>query len=200
MKKAGIVIIALVLVASLCGGFYYIKSRADANSGENQKLTKVQKLITRNMDENYPKTPRAVVKLYNQFVSCYYKEKYTDEELDSLVEQAQKLFDDELLQNNPKDELKASVIADVKDYKDKSRVISQTSVCDTEDVQYVTDKEKGDSLAYVQAYYFIKEKKKFFRTYQMYVLREDASGRWKIVHFYQVEGNKTEESQAEDDE
>lgn len=195
MKKAGIVIIALITVVALCFGFYFVKKYVDANSGENGNLTKVQKLITRNLDENYPQTPRAVVKLYNQFINCYYKEKYSDEELDSLVEQAQKLFDDELKQNNPKDKLKASVMADVKDYKDRSKVISQTSVCDTDEVRFVTDKEKGDSLAYVQASYFIKEKKEYSRTYQMYVLRKDASGRWKIITYYQLEGN-----QADDDD
>ncbi len=195
MKKVGIAIIALVLAASLCGGFYYIKSRADANSGENQKLTKVQKLITRNLDENYPKTPRAVVKLYNQFISCYYKEKYTDEELGGLVEQARKLYDDELAANNPQDKLKASVREDVQDYEDKSREISQTSVCDTDEVRYVTDKEKGDSLAYVQASYFIREKKNFARTYQMYVLRKDESDKWKIITYYKLEGNQIEEDE-----
>lgn len=195
MKKAGIVIIALITVVALCFGFYFVKKYVDSNSGENGNLTKVQKLITRNLDENYPQTPRAVVKLYNQFINCYYKEKYSDEELDSLVEQAQKLFDDELKQNNPKDKLKASVMADVKDYKDRSKVISQTSVCDTDEVRFVTDKEKGDSLAYVQASYFIKEKKEYSRTYQMYVLRKDASGRWKIITYYQLEGN-----QADDDD
>ncbi len=195
MKKTGIVIIALVLIASLCGGFYYVKIRSDANSGENGNLTKVQKLITRNLDDNYPKTPRAVVKLYNQFISCYYKEEYTDSELDSLVVQAQKLFDDELVQNNPKDQLKASIAADVKDYDDHSRKISQMRVCDTEDVRFVTDKKKGDSLAYVQASYFIKEKKEYSRTYQMYVLRKDAAGRWKIITYYQVEGKNIDDDE-----
>lgn len=195
MKKAGIVIIALVLVVSLCGGFYYFKSRADANSGENQKLTKVQKLITRNLDENYPKTPRAVVKLYNQFILCYHKEDYSSEELDGLVGQVEKLFDDELAANNPKETLKKSIVAEVKEYEDKSRVISQASVCDTDEVRFITDRKKGDSLAYVQASYFVKEKKQYTRTYQMYVLRKDAEGRWKIITYYKVDGNQVKEDE-----
>ena len=107
--------------------------------------------------------------------------------------QAQKLFDDELVQNNPKDQLKASIVADVKDYDDRSRNISQMNVCDTEDVRFVTDKEKGDSLAYVQASYFIQEKKKYSRTYQMYVLRKDAAGRWKIITYYQIKGKDVDD-------
>lgn len=193
MKKAGIIITALVLVIALCGGFYFVKVRSDAKSGENGELTKVQKLVTRNLDENYPATPRAVIKLYNRIISCYYTEKYTDSELDGLIEQAQKLFDEELLANNPKDQLKASIVADVKDYKSRSREISQTDVCDSDSVRFVTDKEKGDSLAYVQASYFVKEKKNYDRTYEMYVLRKDAAGKWKILTYYQLEGKDADD-------
>ena len=172
MKKVGIIITALVLVIALCGGFYFVKVRSDAKSGENGELTKVQKLVTRNLDENYPATPSAVIK---------------------LIEQAQKLFDEELLANNPKDQLKASILADVKDYKSRSREISQTDVCDSDSVRFVTDKEKGDSLAYVQASYFVKEKKNYDRTYEMYVLRKDAAGKWKILTYYQLEGKDADD-------
>ena len=39
----------------------------------------------------------------------------------------------------------------------------------------------------------IEENKKFDKTYQMYVLRKDDNGDWKIRTFYKIKGNSTEE-------
>lgn len=38
-----------------------------------------------------------------------------------------------------------------------------------------------------------KKIKKFDKTYQMYVLRKDDNGDWKIRTFYKIKGNSTEE-------
>ena len=65
------------------------------------ELTEIQKLITKNLDTNYPATPREVVKYYNRILECFYDDTYTDDELESLADQARKLLDDELLENNP---------------------------------------------------------------------------------------------------
>jgi hypothetical protein len=187
MKKAGIIIAAILCIGLLCGGFYYIKNRP--SSGEDVELTKVQKIITRDMSSDYPATPREVVKLYNRIITCYYGEKYTDEEFDGLADHALSLFDEELLANNPKDTYEAEVKDEVADYKQRSREIRQTNVCDSNDVKFVTDSNNGDQLAYVTATYFIRENNSYERTYQMYVLRKDAQEKWKILTYYKIEGN-----------
>jgi hypothetical protein len=187
MKKAGIIIAAILCIGLLCGGFYYIKNRP--SSGEDVELTKVQKIITRDMSSDYPATPREVVKLYNRIITCYYGEKYTDEEFDGLADHALSLFDEDLLANNPKDTYEAEVKDEVADYKQRSREIRQTNVCDSNDVKFVTDSNNGDQLAYVTATYFIRENNSYERTYQMYVLRKDAQEKWKILTYYKIEGN-----------
>jgi hypothetical protein len=195
MKKAGIVIIAIVCVALLCGGFYYAKNHT--SSGEDVQLTKVQKIITRDMEKNYPATPREVVKFYNRIITSYYGEDYSDQEFEDLVEHARSLFDQELLENNAKDEYEDSVRSEVANYKQRSREIRQSSVCDSDEVLYVTDKNNGDELAYVTASYFIRENKSYEKTYQMYVLRKDENEEWKILTYYKIDG-KT--SKDEDDD
>lgn len=191
MKKKILVIIAAVLCVGLvCGGFYLIKQRS-ASSSDKVDLTDVQKLNTRDLEKDYPQTPREVVKLFNKIIRCYYNDKYTEDELKRLTEQAWKLFDSELQENNPLDEYLKSVQADVADYKERSRRISNTSVCDSNDVRYLTD--NGDDLAYVTASYFVKEKNGYTDTDEMYVLRKDADEKWKILVFYQIEGDSTEE-------
>lgn len=193
MKRIITIVIAVVVcVGVVCGGFYYVKHKADTSGEDNVELTKVQKITTRDLSADYPETPREVVKLFNKILVCYYNEKYTDDELKDLVGCAWELFDVELQENNgSEEEYLNSVKLDVADYKDRSRTISQTDVCDSNEVQYLTDGD--DEIAYVSASYFIKENKTFNNTYEKYVLRKDADGRWKILVFYQIEGESSEE-------
>lgn len=195
MKKAGIIVAALFCACLLCGGFYLVKNRAQAHSGEDEQLTKVQKIIMKDLENNYPETPRAVVKLYNQIIMAYYGREYTDEEFEQLAAQARLLMDDALLENNPEDQYKQSVKNEVADYKNRSRTIRQSDVCDTNEVQYLTDKSNGDKLAYVKASYFVQEKEEFDKTYQKYVLRQDSEGRWKILNYYQIKGESSEQDE-----
>lgn len=191
MKKTGIVIIALVVIIGICGAFYAVNENSKKESQKEASLTEIQKITTKDLDANYPQTPREVVKFYNKIVDSYYKDQYTDDELDALADQALKLFDDELVQNNPKDSYKTSIVADVKNYKDQGKTIAQTDVCDSNDVKYVAD--NGDSIAYVTASYFIKQDNSYSKTYQEYVLRKDSEGRWKILTFYKIaSGSDTE--------
>lgn len=76
-----------------------------------------------NLDKNFPATPREVVKLYNRIITCFYNDEYTDDELYDLGDQARKLFDDELLENNPRDEYFKNLKEDISEYHDKNKTI-----------------------------------------------------------------------------
>ena len=193
MKKTGIVIIALIVIIAICGAFYVVNDNSKKESRKEASLTEIQKITTKDLDKDYPQTPREVVKFYNKIVDSYYKDQYTDDELDALMDQALKLFDDELVQANPKDSYKSSVIADVKNYKDQGKTIAQIDVGDSNDVKYATDTE--DQIAYVRASYFIKQDSSYSKTYQDYVLRKDSEGRWKILTFYKIASDSVTESE-----
>ena len=156
-------------------------------------LTEVQRITTKDLDKNYPQTPREVVKFYNRIVKCYYGMQYSDEELDALTDQALKLFDDELAANNPKDTYKQSVTADAQSYKEQGITLAQTGVCDSNDVKYVTD--NGNKIAYVKASYFMKEGSSYSKTYQEYVLRQDDEGHWRILAFYKLAADSDTETE-----
>ena len=149
----------------------------------------------KDLENSYPKTPRSVVKLYNQIITAYYENEYTEEEFEQLTVQARLLMDDALLENNPTDQYRQAVKSEVANYKNRSRTIRQTDVCDTNEVQYLTDKSNGDQLAYVTASYFVQEKEEFDKTYQKYVLRQDSEGRWKILNYYQIKGDSSEQDE-----
>ena len=192
MKKNGQkIIFAVVCVVIIVGLFWYTTAKKGNSAENNDDLTEVEKVITKNLEKNYPETPREVVKFYNRIITCFYDEEYTDDELYELGDQARLLMDDELLENNSRDDYFKSLKADIEDYHDKSKKIESSSVCSSDEVKY--QKIDGDDCAYVTASYFVNENKSYTRTNQTYVLRKDKDGKWKILVFYQTEGDTEDE-------
>lgn len=190
MKKIGAVIAAIVCVALVCGGFYMMKSRGGSSVENSTSLTEVQKLTTRDLDTSYPATPREVVKLYNKIITCYYSSEFGKGELEDLADQAMYLFDDELKAKNPRENYLAALQNEIAEYSGKSKFISQSTVCSSNDVLYLTDDD--DDIAYVNTSYFIKEGNNHVKTYEQFVLRKDDQGRWKILGYYQIDGSQAD--------
>ena len=187
MKKIGIFIAALVCICVVLGGFYYVIDKNKTAAEDNTKLTEVDKVITKDLDKSYPKTPREVVKFYNRIISCYYANQYSDDQFEKLIEQAMKLLDEELVANNEKERYMLAVKNDVEKYVSESKTISQSNVCASNDVTYKTI--DGKECAVVMASYFIKEGSSYSKTFQQYVLRKDDKGRWKILGYEKVQGD-----------
>ena len=192
-KRVRSIVLAVICVAVIVGAFWAVSSRRSGSVQSDAELTEVQKVITRDLEKNYPKTPREVVKFYNRIISCFYNEEYTEDELYELGDQARMLMDDELLENNSRDDYFENLKADIETYREKSKTIASTSVCDSNEVNYQTI--DGDECAYVNASYFIDEDKSYSRTYQTYVLRKDDEGNLKILVFYQTEGEPSDEDE-----
>jgi hypothetical protein len=192
MKKHVIrIVVAVVCIAAIVGGYYIFSIQKRTSVEDTVNLTEAQKIITKNLEKDYPLTPREVVKLYNRISLCYYNEDYTDEELKELCSQMRMLFDDELAEQNPENEYYQSVKADVELYHELSKTINSATVCDTNDVKYQTI--DGDECAYVTSSYFVNENKSYSRTYETFVLRKDAEGNWKILVFYLTEGDSSDD-------
>ena len=134
-----------------------------------------------------------MIELYNQIITSYYSGNYTDDGFDKLIDRARMLFDRDLADNNSKDNYRKSVETSIANYRNHSFEIRQTNVCDSDDVKFLTDDSNGDKLEFITASYFTEENIKFDETYQMYVLRKEDNGDWKIRTFYIIKGNSTEE-------
>jgi len=194
MKNAKYVIIAIACICAICAGFFFF---SEDNKEKEKNLTEIEKVIVKDLKNNYPKTPREVVKFYNRIVKCYYGDTPTDEQLEDLVDQMICIMDEDLLLVNPRDVYYNSVVSDVAKYKEENKLLVSTDVCDSNDVKYVTDTKDGenekDELAYVNASYFVNTDGQFAYTYQQFVLRQDVDGRWKILTFYQIEGEESDD-------
>ena len=184
MKNVVRYIIAGIIIAVLVVSYfiYLQKNPATAKTQDTTtQMSELDKVLTKDFADNYPPTPREVVKWYNRILMLYYSEDLDDDELNALAGQAQMLFDKDLVANNPKEIYVASVKAEIQDYKDKSRKLVTADVGDSEDVIY--DKVNGSDVAYIVGHYFVKENTSYADTYQKYVLRKDADGHWKILGY-----------------
>ena len=91
------------------------------------------------------------------------------------------LWDPALLQLNPREIYLNSLIGSIADYRAHGRKLQSSDVASTDEVKYAM--KDGKQLAYVLASYFITEGSGYTRVYQNYCLRQDSSGRWKILAF-----------------
>lgn len=190
MKKTYVIGIIVLCVALLIGGYAVWMNRNGESSVENVELTKAQQLITKDLEKNYPATPREVVKTYNEIITCFYNEKCTEKELEALVDQTLLLMDEELAANNPKQEYLKAVKEEILEYASAERtIVSYTLPSSNEIAHHTID---GRECAYVEMSYFIKEKGSYSKTYQTYVVRKDADGDWKILVFYKTEGENSD--------
>ena len=174
------ILIGLVLIALVVGYYFYLSNRKPKEAAEDTETTvsAVQKLLLKNIDDDYPPTPREVLKLYSDITVCFYSEDYTDEELTQLALQIEKLYDEELIANNTPDQYQKNLRWDIKTMKDKNLRVTSYSVASATDVDYFD--AGGRSLARLSCTYTIRSGKEAGLAREIFLLRKDDMGHWKI--------------------
>lgn len=193
MKNVRVVVIAVVCILVICGGFFLFSQ--SLNSGNPDELTEVEKVLVKDLENDYPKTPREVVKFYNRIVQCYHTDNLSKEKLGKLVDQMMRLWDKDMLAKNSRDEYYAAVVSDIELYKQTKKTITSITICDTNEVDYVTDDRNGDKLAFVDTTYFVNTDGKFTNSYMVIGLRQDDKGDWKIIGVTLKEGESSEDDE-----
>ena len=185
-KQVKTLVIGLILVALLIGFYYYLSNRtSDEQSEETEVITQTQQVLLRNLDMNYPPSPKEVVKYFCDITQCFYNEEHTDEEIYQLGMQIQKLYDDELVANQTEDEYIQNLISDVANMKKNELVISSYATSSSTDVEYFT--EDGYEWARLYCNFGIRQGTKLINTNERFLLRKDADGHWKIYGWELVE-------------
>ena len=174
------ILIGLVLIALVVGYYFYLSNRKPKEAAEDTETTvsAVQKLWLKNIDDDYPPTPREVLKLYSDITVCFYSEDYTDEELTQLALQIEKLYDEELIANNTPDQYQKNLRWDIKTMKDKNLRVTSYSVASATDVDYFD--AGGRSWARLSCTYTIRSGKEAGLAREIFLLRKDDMGHWKI--------------------
>ena len=168
-----------VLVVVVLGVYLALNLRENnGKNKENVQNTEAQNILSKNLDHNYPATVREVVRLYSRISQCYHNETISDEEFKGLVEQQRKLFDDELLENNPLETFTDNLAMEIDVAKAAEKKMSNYQVQKLSEV--VTWESEEGTFAKIIASYTMTGKERT-KTYQEFLLREDEKERWKIV-------------------
>lgn len=180
MGKLKGIIIAVVLVA-LVAGYYFYVSNVDKAKDETA-VSAVQDVLLRNLENDYPATPKELIKYYCDISKCLYNESYTDEQLEQMADKMLALYDDELAENNPREQYIADLKADVKEFADSNYAIISYTTSSSTDVEEYT--YEGRKCAKLYCTYSIKTGADYVSSKQVFVLRkETGTGHWKILGF-----------------
>lgn len=174
-----IVIIGIVLAALVVGYFYYLSNRGKETQEEVVLSTKVQTVLMRDLDKNYPPSPKEVVKYFNEISQCFYSENYTEDELYDLAIKIQGIYDDELIANKTEEEYINDLKDDIAQMKQADCAILSYQISASTDVEFFV--EDGDSCARLYCNYSIRQGTGAFSEMYVFILRQDEDKHWKIL-------------------
>ena len=172
-------IIGIILMCLVLGYYYYLSNKKeDVKEETSVTLTAVQEVLMKNLDSNYPPSPREVLKYYGELAQCLHNETYSDEEFLQLAVQAQKLYDDELIANQTQDQYIQDLQWDINNMKQQEIVISSYTPASSTDVDYFD--ADGYSWAKLNLTFTLRQGTVLNMTEEVFLLRKDEEGHWKI--------------------
>ena len=169
-------IIVLALILLVVGYYYYLSNRHNARSEDNVKVTPAQEVLLTNYEVNYPPTPKEVVKSYLDITKVLHNEDLTDEEVEAVGLKLEELFDKELAENTS--------------FKSNDYSIVNYYTSSSTEVDYYT--ADGFELSRLYGTYNIRTSSGTQILTEVFVLRKDENGRWKIYGWQPVTTDETE--------
>ncbi|MFG6369206.1 MAG: hypothetical protein K1W16_12435 [Lachnospiraceae bacterium] len=178
-KVKGVIII--VIMVALIGGYYFYLSNYMKNDDETI-VTAVQDVLLRNLEDDYPPTPREVLKYYSNITKCLYNETYTEEQLEQMADKLLALYDEELVANNPREQYIKELKEDVSEFLQNGYSIVAYTTSKSTDVEEYT--YEGRRCAKMYCTYSVQAGADYKSSKQIFILRKEANtGHWKILGF-----------------
>ena len=176
----GIVVVIILAVLVLLYYYHLSNKQAPPSEDEYVQSTVVQEVLGRNLIVNYPPTPREVVRYYSEISKCFYNEEYTEEELEELAKQAQGLYDDDLVANKSWEQYLEDLRIDIQTFEQLNYTIESYSLSSSIDIENSKFKQDGYEWARVYCNYTLRQGTERFYTSEVFILRKDEDGHWKI--------------------
>ncbi len=179
-------LIGIVLICMVIGYFYYLSNKESKETTEEVvQTTAVQEVLMRNLGNNYPPSPREVLKYYGEIVQCFYGEEYTEEEFLELAAKVLELYDDELVANKTQQQYLDDLRFEVDNMKEQGIVVSSYSLPSSTDVEEF--KKDGFRWAKLYCNFSLRKGTQLEITNEVFLLRKDDAGHWKIYGWQLVE-------------
>lgn len=197
-KKSGPLgtIIFMVLFAAVVIGIYFAITRG-MNTDTKEipaETSEADALIKKDLDWEYPATPREVLKLYCRITKCLYNDDLTDEQIKKLVSQVRNLYSFDLLENNAEDEQIAFIKGDRVEYKKDKKTIFSFAIDSASNIEYIDT--KAGKTALIKMYFTLKAGANMERSFEEFSLIRQDDGKWKIAAWRQSE-NETAIDEAD---
>ena len=174
-------VLVITLMASVILACYIKLTAGSSNTEEPEADTsEVGKILSKDMQLNYPSNPHDVVLYYSRIIKAYYDGEYNDDQLNGLAQHARATFDDELLSYNDYDEYMERLRAEIESYKLNKKKIVEYTIQRASDIEYLID----NSIQYAKVkavYYTAEDGGSRSKVYEEYTLRQDKNSQWKIV-------------------
>ena len=181
MKKLKyLMTLALIFVLGVL--IYYYYTNRDTGGKEKEKETnfsEVDRVLSKDLEDRYPKTAREVVSYFISIQKCYYNEEYNDNELVQLAYKAMKIFDDELTAKNNFDVYYSNLTNEIKEHKEEGKTIVKVIMDKASDVIY--SEIEGVKYAKMNCIYYVKTSSNTTKVTETYALRCNENGEWKIL-------------------
>lgn len=172
-------LILIVLVCAIVGYYYYISNKDKGQEQtEETEITAVQNVLLKNLERDYPPTPKEVVKFFAEITKCLYSEKYTEEELERLAVKIQEIYDEELIAAKTQESYLQDLKDDIEKMKADGYVITGYTTSSSTDVD--TFSEDGYDWARLYLTFYLRNGNKKTNTQEKILLRKDTEGHWKI--------------------
>lgn len=170
-------IVCVILILAVVGYYCYLVNRSN-NAAAEKALTATENVLLRDLENNYPPTPKEVIRYYNDIMKCFYNEECSVEEIEALGRKARELYDQELLDHNAWDTYILNLQAEIHNFRENNRKITNISLASSTDVDEFT--KNGYKFAKIRCGYNILQGRESTSTIQVYLLRKDENGHWKI--------------------
>ena len=169
----------LLAIGCVLLAYYMINVRIEKSKPEDYvEFTAIQQVLSRNLETNYPQTPKEVIKYYSEITKCFYNENHTEEELYNLAMKAMEMYDHELAANQTEEVYLKDLKSEIKTFKEKKFHISSYATSSSTDVYYYT--HGGSEFARLYCTYNVRTGTVMTAIEEIFLLRMDLNGHWKI--------------------
>jgi len=185
------VIIVAVMAALIILAYSRVANREKEVREDDTEITAVQEILLKDLSKDYPPSPKEVVKYYSDLTKVLYNEECTDEEIEQLAQKTLEIYDEELAQNQQWDRYLMDLKSEIATKKSQNYAIMSYSVSASTDVTYFT-KDKYE-CASLYCTYNIRNGAKPGTVEELFILRKDESGHWRILGWDLSEEEKEDE-------
>ena len=181
-------VIIIILVCLVLSYYYYLSNKTITSKPEEEiKASPVQEILLKNYSNAYPPTPKEVVKEFLQISKVLHNEELTDEEIALVGMKVTDLYDEELVNNKTQEEYITDLKSEIATFRSNEYVITNYFASSSTDVVYGT--VKGYQCAKLYGTFSIRAGGKAQVLQDVFLLRKDADGHWKIYGWQPVEAS-----------